>query len=291
MTGGGRPGTVRRFPPPSRATDPATLRILVLGDIHANPWGLRAAWDDARAGGAVDAVLCTGDLVDYGPAPRACVEWVRTHAAACVRGNHDHAVAQHVPPRGGRGLRGLAAEARGTQEAGLAPADLRYLARLPVTKRLALDGRRFLLVHGSPRDPLDDYAPADPAGWADRLRAEDSAAAPDFVLAGHTHQPYAVRVTDGPAAGAVVVNPGSAGQPRDGDPRAAYALIDGGRVELRRVAYDPAPAVAAVRARGWGDDATETAIRLLVAGTCEVVRVDAAGPAAAIPAAACAAVG
>ena len=265
------------------------MRILIVGDVHANPWGLRAALNHAAAGGPVDAALCVGDLVDYGPDPAPCVAWARG-CAAVVRGNHDHAVAQRVPPRGGRGLRGLAAEARATQEAALAPADLRFLARLPVTKRLTLGGASFLLVHGSPRDPLDDYAPADPAGWAERLKAETPATRPDFVLAGHTHEPYVVRVTDGPAAGATVVNPGSAGQPRDGDPRASYALITDGAPTLHRSAYDPADAVAAVRACGWSADATQTAVRLLTRGEPGPSRAVPAKPAAA-PRAVAAAVG
>ena len=266
----------------------------MLGDIHANWWALSAVAEHAAAGGPVDAVLCTGDVVDYGPAPAKCVAWVRDRADRAVRGNHDHAVAQHVPPRGGRGLRGLAAEARPRQEEELSPADLRYLARLPVTDRVTLGGRSFLLVHGSPRDPLDDYAPADPAGWADRLRAEPPDAVPDFVLAGHTHNPYVLRVTDGPAAGTVVVNPGSVGQPRDGDPRAAYALIADGAVELRRVAYDTAPAVAAVRAWGLGPAAAATAERLLTTGRCGPAHCAPGVPPPPVPApppVACAAVG
>ena len=266
------------------------MRILVLGDVHANPWGLRAVLADAAAGGPVDAALCVGDLVDYGPDPAPCVAWAREQCTACVRGNHDHAVAQRVPPRGGRGLRGLAAEARSAQEAALSPSDLRFLSRLPVTARLTLGGLRFLLVHGSPRDPLDDYAPASGDGWADRLRAEVPAARPDFVLAGHTHEPYTVRVPAGPAAGARVVNPGSAGQPRGGDPRASYALITDGVPTLHRVAYDPAGAVAAVRARGWSADATETAVRLLTRGEPGPARLTPPA-AAAPPARAAAAVG
>ena len=252
------------------------MRILVLGDVHANVWGLRTVLADAAADGPVDAVLCVGDLVDYGPAPRPCVTWARRYCTAAVRGNHDHAVAQRVPPRGGRGLRGLGAGARATQEERLTPADLRFLARLPVTKRLTLGGRSFLMVHGSPRDPLDDYAPAAPAGWAERLKGETPATRPDFVLAGHTHEPYIVHVVDGSAAGATVVNPGSAGQPRDGDPRAAYALITDGAATLHRAAYDPAGAVAAVRACGWGADATETAVRLLECGEPGPARTTAA---------------
>ena len=184
---------------------------------------------------------------------------------------------------GGRGAGHAGGEA-------LAPADLRFLARLPVTKRLTLGGASFLLVHGSPRDPLDDYAPADPAGWAERLKAETPGTRPDFVLAGHTHEPYVVRVADGPAVGAVVVNPGSAGQPRDGDPRASYALITDGVPTLHRAAYDPADAVAAVRACGWNADATDTAVRLLTRGEPGPSRAVPAKPAAA-PRAVAAAVG
>ena len=237
------------------------MRTLVLGDIHSNWWALEAVAADA---GRVDAVLCTGDLVDYGPAPRACVEWVRRHADRTVRGNHDHAVAQCVPAVGDTGLRAVAAAARDRQRAELGPEELRYLARLPVCDGFAHDGRGALMVHGSPRDPLDDYAPADPAGWRDRL---DGVTA-DLLLVGHTHTPYVLHA-ERPGGGAVtVVNPGSVGQPRDGDPRASYAVIEDGAVSLRRVAYDVRPAVAALRACGLPPEAFRTAEALLRTGRC-----------------------
>ena len=241
------------------------MRTLVLGDLHSNRWALGAVVADA---GPVDAVLCTGDLVDYGPAPRRCVEWVRRHAGHAVRGNHDHAVAQHVPAPAGRGLHGLAAAARPRQWEELGPELLRYLARLPVCETFAHAGLETLMVHGSPRDPLDDYAPADPAGWRERL----AGVAADLVLVGHTHTPYALRV-ERPCGGvATVVNPGSVGQPRDGDPRAAYALLEGAgpdlRVELRRVDYDRAPALAAFRTCGLPAESLAIAEALLTTGRC-----------------------
>ena len=246
------------------------MRVLVLGDLHGNPWALRAVDAAARAGGPVDAVLCTGDLVDYGPSPKACVDWVRRYATACVRGNHDHNVAQRVPPPsgtpGGGGLRDLAAAARPRQWDELTAADLRYLARLPVTDRVTLVRTTFLLVHGSPADPLDDYAPACPDGWSARL-----AEPVDVVLCGHTHVPYTVRVADGPAAGALVVNPGSVGQPRDGDPRASYATIElaegeSPRVTHHRVAYETGPAVAEVTRCGLPAAEKELFVSLVTTG-------------------------
>ena len=189
------------------------MRILILGDIHSNWPALTAV---ARDAGPVDAVLCTGDVVDYGADPAECVEWLRRHATAAVRGNHDHAVAQRVPPKGGSGLKGLAAATRPQHWDALPPRDLRLLGRLPVTAQLALGGRSFFLVHGTPHDPLDEYAPPEAAFWRDRL-ARVSA---DFVCVGHTHLPYLLPLGagDGRTRPTTVINPGSVGQPRDGDP-------------------------------------------------------------------------
>jgi predicted phosphodiesterase len=94
---------------------------------------------------------------------------------------------------------------------------LKYLARLPVTATIHLDQRVFYLVHATPRDPMDEYLPAEPALWNLRLANIDA----DFVCVGHTHLPMYL-----PLERLQLLNPGSVGQPRDGDPRAAYAVID-----------------------------------------------------------------
>ena len=91
-----------------------------------------------------------------------------------------------------------------------------------------LDEKRFLLVHASPRDPLDEYAPADVAYWERRLQTVDA----DVICVGHTHHPYVLEVGD-----KLVINPGSVGQSRDNDPRASYAIIEDGKVELKRIDY------------------------------------------------------
>jgi putative phosphoesterase len=198
------------------------LRILVVSDIHAN-WPALAAIDEPH-----DLCLCLGDLVDYGTDPGECVRWAMAHAHHSIRGNHDHGVSQGVPVQGESGYRYLTRVTRPLQWTGLAPEERTYLLQLPLTKRLTLDGRRFLLVHGTPRDPLDEYLMKDPATWAKRVAGCEA----DIVCVGHSHMQFNLM-----AGEVVVLNPGSVGQPRDGDPRAAYAVIEDGRIELKRVSY------------------------------------------------------
>jgi putative phosphoesterase len=207
------------------------MRILLVSDLHAN----RPALDAIRE--PFDACLCLGDLVDYGPEPAPVIDWVRTHALACVRGNHDHMVAQNIITNGQTGFRYLSGCTRSLSRQRVAEADRRYLAGLPVTKFLTLGGLRILLVHATPRDPLDEYAPPDPELW--RRRVEGLGV--DLVCVGHTHIPYELQI-----GGVRVVNPGSVGLPRDGDPRASYVILENGKVAFRRVEYDLEQAVRAL---------------------------------------------
>lgn len=199
------------------------MRTLVLADIHSN-WPALAAIQEP-----FDECVVIGDLVDYGSNPVPCIDWVRDHARHVVRGNHDHAVAQHVAARDGGGFRRLAAATRPLHWDALDGSRLRFLARLPMTIRCHIGGLRALLVHATPRDALDEYLGPDPAAWTERLADVDA----DLLCVGHTHQPFVLE-----AGGRRVLNPGSVGQPRDGDPRAAYAVIEDGRIELKRVPYD-----------------------------------------------------
>jgi putative phosphoesterase len=201
------------------------MKILVLADIHSN-WHALAAVVDREA---FDVCLVLGDLVDYGTDPIPCIDWVKEHTPYCIRGNHDHAVAQRVVPRNGSGFKRLAAGTRPLHWSLLDSPRMRYLARLPVTRHLEIDGRQLHLVHATPRDAMDEYLGEDAAGWTERLRNVEA----DLVCVGHTHQQFHLE-----AGEKWVLNPGSVGQPRDGDPRAAYAVIENGRVELRRVVYD-----------------------------------------------------
>jgi predicted phosphodiesterase len=121
----------------------------------------------------------------------------------------------------------------------LEPNERRYLLQLPLTLRLTLGGRRFFLVHATPRDPLDEYLMKDPVTWAKRVHNVEA----DVVCVGHSHMQFNLLID-----GVAIINPGSVGQPRDGDPRAAYAVIDDNRIELKRVEYPVEETVARVEA-------------------------------------------
>ncbi len=198
------------------------MRILLLADIHAN-WPALQALNEPH-----DVCLFVGDLVDYGPDPAPCVDWLRRHCRHAVRGNHDHGVAQNVTVKGVSGFKYLTGVTRPLTLQRLPAADVRTLAALPVTCHVTLDHSRFLLVHATPRDPLDEYAPAEVEFWERRLEGVEA----DIICVGHTHVPYVLEVGN-----KLVVNPGSLGLPRDGDPRASYAVIESRKVELKRVAY------------------------------------------------------
>src|SRR5262249_30706648 len=189
-----------------------------------------------------------GALVEYAVDPLPCVNWVREHARYCVRGNHDHGTAQNVTLNSKSGYRYLTSVTRALTRQLLGEDSLRYLARLPVSRTVTLEETRFLLVHASPRDPLDEYAPPDPEYWARRLAHVEA----DVICVGHTHQPYVLQVGE-----KLVVNPGSVGQPRDGDPRASCAIIEGHTVDFKRVEYPIDETVAAVNAAQLPDTAKE----------------------------------
>lgn len=225
------------------------MKILLLADIHAN-WPALAAIREE-----FDFCLFVGDLVDYATDPIPCIDWVRAQGAAAVRGNHDHAVAQHIPSQGGRGFRELTAATRPLHWKMLDPQRVKYLARLPVTRQVQLGDKSFYMVHATPRDPLDEYLTDDADAWTARLQAIDA----DYVCVGHTHIPFHRDL-----GRMQLINPGSVGQPRDGDPRCSYAVIENDRVSIRRVEYDIDATLRQMRESGvepWGLELAEAVLR------------------------------
>ena len=132
------------------------MRVLLISDIHGNWPALEAIREKC------DMCLCLGDLVDYGCEPGPVIDWVRKKADVCIRGNHDHMVAQNVVTNGTGGFRYLSGVTRGLSRERTSSAQRRYLAGLPVTQFLNIGGMNIMLVHATPRDPLDEYAHADP---------------------------------------------------------------------------------------------------------------------------------
>ncbi|WP_165234582.1 metallophosphoesterase family protein [Aquisphaera insulae] len=227
------------------------MRILVVSDIHAN-WPALSAIDEEY-----DVCLCLGDLVDYGPDPVSCVRWAMEHATYSIRGNHDHGVAQGIRVKGESGFRYLTGVSRPSMWEALGPDERRYLLQLPVTQRATLAGKDYLLVHATPRDPLDEYLLKDPEVWARRLADTEA----DIVCVGHSHLQFNLQV-----GRTVVLNPGSVGLPRDGDPRAAYAIIEDNRIELKRIPYPVEETVSRIEAMPWPRRARDMTIASLRTG-------------------------
>jgi putative phosphoesterase len=209
------------------------MRVGVLADIHGNKVALDAVLDDLPS---VDALVCAGDVVGYNPWHAECVAEIRERGVPTVMGNHDRAVA------GGGDFRFNSMAGAGVQHARdqLDEDQLAWLDGLPEERRAF--GGRLKLVHGHPDDP-DHYTY--PAEFTPGLLGDE-----DVLVMGHTHVQHHEVYDEG-----VVVNPGSVGQPRDGDPRAAYAILDLDELSLeeRRVDYDVDRVVAAVEDAGLPD--------------------------------------
>jgi diadenosine tetraphosphatase ApaH/serine/threonine PP2A family protein phosphatase len=230
------------------------MRVLVISDIHSNLEALSATLADAEQFGGFEFVWALGDLVGYGPDPGGCIDRLRQLPLLALAGNHDLAAVGRI---GTEEFNSNAAAAVRWTARQLGPEQSTWLAALPSTAREA----EFSLAHGSLHDPVWHYlySPLDAT-----LHFQHQSTA--YGLVGHTHVPQVFfdtpsvpsqhLLTDGEtlvfAARRCVINPGSVGQPRDGDPRAAYALLDTEALSLdfHRVDYEVATTQAKIRASG-----------------------------------------
>jgi predicted phosphodiesterase len=218
------------------------MRCAVLADIHSNLEAFQALLRDLEKRGGADELWCLGDIVGYGPDPHECIKLLREHGVKCVAGNHDWAAIGKLDTSAFNPE--AAAACHWTAEA-LKKEDVDYLAGLPQTLPLG----DFTLVHGSPREPIWEYVLSTQAARAN-FDCFDSR----FCLIGHSHSPLlfeldakdSCRLDQLPeqlslkTESRFIINCGSVGQPRDGDPRASYAVIDTEQESLRhcRVKYD-----------------------------------------------------
>lgn len=220
------------------------MRYAIIADIHANLSAFIAVLRDIERRGQVDELWCLGDVVGYGPDPGQCIELLRRSAHVCIAGNHDMAavgrldLANFNPD--------AATTIRWTREH-ICEEDAAYLAGLPSTIKVAKEG--ITLAHGSPKEPVWEYLVSLPVA-RDNFACFDTA----YCMVGHSHTSLIFRQAEGVVSyipftedigqalgkNRLIINPGSVGQPRDGDPRASYAIYDteAGIIRLHRVEYD-----------------------------------------------------
>jgi len=219
------------------------MRYAILGDIHANVAAFEAVLRDADARSGFDKIWCLGDMVGYGPDPHECIELLRQYEHVCIAGNLDWAAIGRMNTSD---FNPAAAQAcRWTREQ-LTRQDKDYLQNLPLT----LCHGDFTLVHGSPREPIWEYLLSVEAAQANFAYFQTG-----ICLVGHDVAVYEA-FGDGASltlgGDRLIINPGGVGQPRDGDPRASYAIYDdeANAVYHYRVEYDIASTQKKMEERG-----------------------------------------
>jgi diadenosine tetraphosphatase ApaH/serine/threonine PP2A family protein phosphatase len=204
------------------------MRYAILADIHSNLAALEAVISDADGRGGFDRIWCLGDVVGYGPDPHECIERLRQFEHVCIAGNHDWAAIGKMDTADFNPVAALAAHWTAQQ---LTAEDVDYLQKLP----LSLCQENFTLVHGSPREPIWEYLLSTEAAQDNFTCFETP-----YCLVGHSHVSLIFELVSNKAVyrmfpegtnlklgkKRIIINPGGVGQPRDGDPRASYALYD-----------------------------------------------------------------
>lgn len=203
--------------------------LAVISDIHANLPALEAVLADIDSKGIFN-ILCLGDIVGYNAQPNECLNLIRTRNIRTLLGNHDSYITTDKNCETSRTV----AQIIDDHKSLISDENKAWLTRAESRIQIGAD----LFVHGGPSDPLNQYIYSVHRGLfqSDVLR----------LVVGHTHV-QAVFDLDGK----VFCNPGSVGQPRDGDPRAAYATVASNKIECYRVSYDISRTVAAMQARGY----------------------------------------
>ncbi len=204
-------------------------KLIIISDIHSNREALEAVLKDIEKRADVLKILCAGDIVGYGPDPIACCGIVRKLRIPVVKGNHD----ANMDLRNLSWFNSLAQQALvwTTERVGRSEKD--WLMSLPKKYQDELMGKRVVMVHGSPQDPVYEYVT--PETPPDTLRHYLNMTKADVLIMGHTHMPFIVKIGK-----RLIVNAGSVGQPRDSDPRACYVVVDMKSLdaEIVRVEYN-----------------------------------------------------
>ncbi|MGC8663817.1 MAG: metallophosphoesterase family protein [Thermoplasmata archaeon] len=231
-------------------------RVLVISDIHSNYDALESVLLEN-----FDYLLISGDLVDYGPEPHKVIDEIKDKSDFIVIGNHDSANAFNIDCRCSEKFHDLSVYTRNFYKRLISNDQIKFLRSLPLFKNFEIDGVRFTMVHASMTDYLYDYV-LPTIGDEDLVKKFKNSES-DFVIFGHTHLPMVRRIKS-----TVYVNPGSVGQPRDGDWRTSYAIIDTNEKSyfIKRIKYDLETTVQKINSMDMEINKKETLIKILRKG-------------------------
>lgn len=225
------------------------MRIALFADVHANLPALTAVWADIQQRGIAD-VYCLGDLVGYYPWPNEVVEFVRLHDIPTIQGNYDQSVGEELLQCGCDFPNEAAAKLGEVSLSwtidAMRPGNSRWLRDLAPTQRLNFEDHQLLLAHGSPRRNNESLGADYPADQLLSMMADDPS---DVLLCAHTHLSYHRLIN-----GLHVINAGSAGKPKHGNPNVTYTILhlvgQSVRIEVVEVAYDFESAAVATEQAG-----------------------------------------
>lgn len=228
------------------------MRLAFISDIHANLPALQAVWADIEQR-QCQQVYCLGDLVGYAPFVNQVIDFIREKAIPCIQGNYDDAVGNYRLLCGcdfaDERARELGEKSLAFTRQVITTENRAFLAALPAQLRITVQGRDFLLVHGSPLRNNEYLRPDTPEQYLNHLLEQFAC---QVLVCGHTHLPYIKKLPAG-----LVINAGSAGKPKHGSPAATYVMLDVGEEiqgQVIEVPYDVAATVQAIQEAGLPGD-------------------------------------
>jgi len=208
------------------------MKALMISDIHGNLPALKAVLNFV---GKFDVLIFTGDIVDYGPFPLECIDFIKENADYYVRGNHDNAIAYDADCQSMGSFREYSLKTREWHKSLIDDKRKKFLAGMPVRQNFILDGKKFLISHASPKGDMFKYL------VKEEVLNEIEGINADVIVVGHTHFQYFKKLNNGQ----IILNPGSVGLARDGG-NACFAIYESGEIKLFRISYDFNSTIAAL---------------------------------------------
>ncbi len=187
------------------------MEIIFISDLHSNLEAINSISKEIRN----KRIYCLGDIVGYGPNPNESIDWVRDNTIKTIKGNHDYAVVNNNTSN----FNLFAKKSILWTIKKLTIDNTEYLKNLPLTYKFSIGKINILLVHGSPENPLNEYVI--PEHYEQLFEYYLIKNKVNIIVLGHTHIPFSIKKKNG-----YIINPGSVGQPRNGNPNASYAIVN-----------------------------------------------------------------
>ncbi len=204
------------------------MKVAFISDIHGNLEALSSVFQDIDSRGDIEFICCTGDVVGYYPHPLECIDLVRKRCIHVIKGNHDEVVTDKNFKKQKAWFNEIAADAltwtRKQLLTSSSSTHFHFIELLPTNKEIHIEEKKVLLAHGTPEEKWEYFLFPFWLGEPlpeQKVRLKNWLKKWELVVIGHTHQPFIYKFRK-----KLVLNPGSVGQPRDGNPKAAYAIIE-----------------------------------------------------------------